>query len=268
MKNIWQKDNHFYRLDPLTQILLTQTEESLKVKLPNSYIELLNQQNGGYIKYNTYPTNEPTIWGKGHIQVDHLLGIGKKDSILDSNYLIEEWGLPKKIVILSGEGDSWVAFDYRNTIENPPIIYIECESEENKVIKLANSFEEFLDGLTLYEDSHQENEEDNTEEKRGLWTKDEVVKALSSNNHEEIVLTFNFLYALKKKELKKLEYGTIIECMILQLLEHSNEQIKEIAALYAVHFTEKRLFSSGYIQQVLTILRDDKDLAVYADMLQ
>ncbi|MEB1808471.1 MAG: SMI1/KNR4 family protein [Bacillaceae bacterium] len=268
MKNIWQKDNHFYTLEPLTQTLVKQAEERLKVELPYAYIQLLNEQNGGYIKYTTHPASEPTIWGENHIQVDHLLGIGEKDSILDSHYIIEEWGLPKDIVILSGEGESWVAFDYRNTKENPPVIYIECESEENKVIKLANSFEEFLNGLTLYEVSHQELIDDTNEENQQSWSTEAVVKALSSNNNEEIVQAFNYLHALKKKQLKELKYITIIENKIIELLGNSNEQIKEIAALYAVHFIEKRLFPPDYIEQIHKILREDENLAVYVEMIK
>ncbi|MDE5413260.1 SMI1/KNR4 family protein [Alkalihalobacterium chitinilyticum] len=267
MKNIWQKDNHFYTLEPLTPNLVTQAAERLKVKLPDSYIQLLNKQNGGHIKYTTYPANEPTIWGENHIQVEHLLGIGEKDSILDSHYLIQEWGLPKDIVILSGEGESWIAFDYRNTEENPPIIYIECESEENKVLKLANSFEEFLNGLSLYEDIHQELIDDTNEENQQSWSTEAIVKALSSNNNEEIVQAFNYLHALKKKQLIELKYLTIIENKIIELLGNSNEQIREIAALYAVHFNEKRLFSPDYIEQILKVLREDENLAVYVGMI-
>lgn len=267
MKNIWQKDNHFFTLEPLTQNQVTQAEESLKVKLPDAYIQLLNKQNGGHIKYTTYPTSEPTIWGENYIIVDHLQGIGERDSILDSHYLIQEWGLPKDIVILSGEGESWIAFDYRKTKENPPVIYIENESEENKVIQLANSFEEFLNGLILHDGSHQELIDDTNEENQKSWTTESVVKALSSNNNEEIVKAFNYLHALKKKQLIQLEYVTLIENMIIQLLKNSDKQIKEIAGLYAVHFNEKRLFSSGYIERILKILRDDEELAVYAEMI-
>ncbi|MFV8828524.1 SMI1/KNR4 family protein [Alkalihalobacterium sp. APHAB7] len=266
MKSIWQKDNYFYTLEPLTQNIVTQAEESLKVKLPKSYIQLLNKQNGGHIKYTTYPTNEPTNMGENYIHVDHLLGIGEKDSILDSQYLIQEWGLPKDIVILSGEGESWIAFDYRNTKEDPLVIYIECESEEDKVIKLANSFEEFLNGLTLHDDSHQELIDDINEENQKSWTTEAIVQALSSNNNEEIVQAFNYLHALKKKQLIELKYITILENKIIELLGNSNEQIREIAALYAVHFNEKRLFSPDYIEQILKVLREDENLAVYVEM--
>ncbi|MDE5413258.1 hypothetical protein [Alkalihalobacterium chitinilyticum] len=117
-------------------------------------------------------------------------------------------------------------------------------------------------------DSHHEFEVDRKEKNHQPWTTEAIVKALSSNNNEEIVQAFNYLHALKKKQLIELKYLIIIENKIIELLGNSNEQIREIAALYAVHFNEKRLFSSDYIEQILKVLRQDENLAVYVEMFQ
>lgn len=110
----------------------------------------MKEQNGGYINYDSFPTNFPTSWADDHINVDYIRGIGGEESIQVSEYLIDEWGLPKKVVLISGDGHTWIAFDYRYTDENPPIILIDHDGEE--IIEIAPDFESFLNGLTNLED--------------------------------------------------------------------------------------------------------------------
>lgn len=148
-KNIWQVDEE-YSFKPITTEMVEKAEEELKVKLPESYISLLKEQNGGYISYDSFPTNFSTSWADDHINIDYIRGIGGEESILESEYLIEEWGLPKKVVLISGDGHTWIAFDYRNTDENPPIILIDHDGEE--ITELAPDFESFLNELTNLED--------------------------------------------------------------------------------------------------------------------
>ena len=152
MKTIWQDDN-YYKLSPLTDKVVENAEKKLKVKLPKSYIKPLKEQNGGYINYNSFPSSVPTSWAEDHIHIDHILGVGEKDGILQSGYLIKEWRLPKNIVLFFGDGHSWVAFDYRNTKEEPPVIYIDADSEQ--VIELAPNFDTFLNGLYVEENKEE-----------------------------------------------------------------------------------------------------------------
>ena len=57
--------------------------------------------------------------------------------------------MPERLVLLSGDGHTWIALDYRNVAENPPVIFIDNEFEE--IIELAPNFESFLQNLTTYE---------------------------------------------------------------------------------------------------------------------
>ncbi len=157
MNSIWQKDNEYGKLEPLSDEAVKIAEETLNIKLPISYINILKQQNGGYIKFNAHPTDVPTSWADNHVNVDHLFGIGlgKEKGILDSEYLIKEWGLPKNVVILAGDGHSWIALDYRKRKAEPSVIYIDVE--ENQVIRLAKSFEEFINGLVVYNEEEETN---------------------------------------------------------------------------------------------------------------
>ena len=126
--------------------MIVKAEAKLKIKLPKKYIEILKQQNGGVIKFDSLPTEVLTSWADDHVNVDHILGIGEDSGILESGYLIKEWDLPKNIVLISGDGHSWIALDYRKTKEEPPIIYIDVDDDQ--IINLSPNFETFLKGLT------------------------------------------------------------------------------------------------------------------------
>ncbi|WP_335871418.1 SMI1/KNR4 family protein [Bacillus sp. 2205SS5-2] len=161
--NIWQEDNDYFRLEPLTDAMIKNAEESLNLQLPKSFINILKEQNGGYIKFDAHPSSVPTSWAEDHVNVDHILGIGEKGGILESGYLIKEWGLPNDLVLISGDGHTWIAMDYRRRREEPPIIFIDIDDEQ--IVELAPNFETFFDGLTNWE------EEIMVEPKQGFFSR-------------------------------------------------------------------------------------------------
>ena len=145
MRQIWNYDVlDQYELNPLTPKKVESAQSELKVKLPDSYIKLLEEQNGGSLYLNAFPTS---LEDDDHLAVDYLLGIGenKREGVQQSVYFIKEWGLPKRIVLLFGDGHTWIALDYREVNENPPIIYIDVEQEIEK--QLSSSFDEFVSKL-------------------------------------------------------------------------------------------------------------------------
>ncbi|MDX5483664.1 SMI1/KNR4 family protein [Bacillus pumilus] len=180
-----------YTLKKISEKDILKTEKKLGVKLPQEYKNLVLEQNGGYLECNAFPTDRPTSWAEDHIQFDHLLGIGKKEGILESDYLIKEWGLPKDIILISGDGHSWVALDYRNTIENPPVHFFDLETEED--FKIADSFNEFISKLYIDDDSEPDLEGLDPEDYELTYispddpdaiTKDEVNRIFEKNNEE------------------------------------------------------------------------------------
>ncbi len=258
MKNIWDQDAGEYGLPPLTVQSVKLAEEKLQVTLPSSYTELLKQQNGGYITYNAFPTNIPTSWSENHIHVEHILGIGEENSILDSAYLIEEWDLPKDVVLISGDGHSWVAFDYRKRKENPPVIYI--ESDDLLIIKLADSFDEFLDGLCLEDEFTEEQDTFND----CKWTNEKLVTVLSSHDIDQIIIGLNYMYLSENIE----NHIPIIEEFLEKLLCSTNANIRDIAAHYVINFKEKKVLSSDYIQKIFSILASDEHLKTYINVIK
>jgi hypothetical protein len=253
--SIWHKDDEYYKLEPLTDEMVKEAEEKLKIKLPQSYINILKEQNGGYIKLDSYPSEVPTSLADNHINVDHILGIGEKNSILESEYLIEEWGLPNNIVLISGSGHSWIALDYRDTKEEPPIIYIDVESEQ--IIRLAPDFGSFLNGLFVDET---ESEDDYYEQEERNWTLEQLKIALSTRNEQEVIPALNYLYENPKGNEQFIEQSMIV------LLQSSILEIKQLAANYANHFNETGILSSKGVKEIVSIIRSDNEIEFYADM--
>ena len=139
-KRIWEFDvMDEYELEDFTELTLKMVENSLGVKLPISYVELMSIQNGGRLFRNLIQLDQLNI------RVDYLLGIGGKfdKGILITPYMIKEWNLPDDIVLISGDGHSWVFLDYRQSKEIPSVSFIDVE--ENVDLKLAIDFEEFID---------------------------------------------------------------------------------------------------------------------------
>jgi len=92
----------------------------------------------------------------GYVSVFDINGIGSGDglgrgqrNVLETEYLVGEWELPSPIVILCGDGHWWIAFDYRKSADNPPIVFIESDSHDT--LHIANNFSDFLSMLVRYE---------------------------------------------------------------------------------------------------------------------
>ncbi|WP_342474059.1 SMI1/KNR4 family protein [Bacillus sp. FSL W8-1141] len=146
MKLFWEIDEEgYYTLKKINEAEIAKAEKKLGITLPDTYKKLILEQNGGYTIHNAFPTTHSNSWAEDHIQFNHLLGIAEDEGIMESAYLIKEWELPEGLVLINGDGHTWVAMDYRKTKENPTIHYFDVEMEED--FKLADSFDEFIEGL-------------------------------------------------------------------------------------------------------------------------
>lgn len=144
-KRIWKQEIlNSYELDVLTPLMVEQAEEKMGYALPQSYVDLLLEQNGGSLYLNRFPLEN---YEEGYMEVDYLWGIDKngKQGICKSKYLIEEWELPKNLIILNGDGNNWIALDYRQNSSNPSVLFLENES--NIEITLAKDFKIFISEL-------------------------------------------------------------------------------------------------------------------------
>lgn len=143
-------DENYYNHPPLTDAMIAEAERKLGVRLPAELIALLRVQNGGYTKGFAFPMSRKTSYADDHIVLEDLGGIvtdpnhETAHNILDTEYMTNEWGLPPKQVLLSGDGHSWISLDYREGSE-PAVAWIDVESDED--VRVAGSLREFLDGL-------------------------------------------------------------------------------------------------------------------------
>lgn len=256
MYAIWKnEDDEYYKLKPLTEKNIEQTERMLQVVLPKSYLNLLKQQNGGSIIYNAFPINDSTSWAEDYITVNHILGISEEDGIMQSEYFIQEWGLPKDIVLFSGDGHSWVAFDYRHIKEEPSIIYIDTELEE--IIELAPNFITFINGLYSAEEA---TEDVDFEHEGREWTIEAVALAISSDNEQEVTLALNYFYDHTQGNER------FIEQQLMKLLKSPILEYKQIAANFANHFNEIGVLSPEGVEELISIIRNDEEIEYYVEM--
>ncbi len=134
----------------LTEEALVSAEQQLRVKLPPEYIALLRIQNGGSTNGFGFPMTEQRGWAIDHVPFDEMAGIGADPkfpwplNILHSADLSEEWQLPPRQILLSGDGHWWMTLDYR-VGDIPSVAWIDLELEQD--LQVAPTFGEFLKGL-------------------------------------------------------------------------------------------------------------------------
>jgi len=86
-----------------------------------------------------------------YVPLDGVMGIGRHDgqsSLLDTAYLVEEWGLPSPLVLLSGDGHCWVALDYRvcGRQGEPSVTWFDVD--DGTELPPAADFQAFMERLT------------------------------------------------------------------------------------------------------------------------
>ena len=74
-------------------------ERELGYKLPQSYIALIKQCNGGEPINKCFPTKLRLLWANNHIAISGIMGIDKDKPYslcgeMGSRFWIEEWGYP------------------------------------------------------------------------------------------------------------------------------------------------------------------------------
>jgi SMI1-KNR4 cell-wall len=150
----------------VTPELLAKVEGLLGVKLPESYVALMKRQNGGYIRQHLIKIDEPVPSNlayyveDGRVSVVSFNGISlsteRELTLADNTYLLNEWGLPSKLVLIDGDGHTWIALDYRKTDTDPPVVFV--VSDDGQALALAPNFAEFLARLVpeeeVYPDGH------------------------------------------------------------------------------------------------------------------
>lgn len=167
--NFW--DDSAYALEeyvsePPSDELISSVEQELGYKLPDSYIWLMKQHNGGIPVNTCFSTNTPTSWADNHIAITGIFGIGREKTYslcgeLGSQFMIDQWEYPDNIGVAicdcPSAGHDMIFLDYREcgSQGEPQVVHIDQEFDY-KITPLADNFEEFIRGLVNEEDFYLE----------------------------------------------------------------------------------------------------------------
>lgn len=155
----WYNDEYaqkYYVGTTPTNEQVAEIENELGYKLPQSYIALIKQHNGGMPINTCFPTSVPTCWADNHIAISGIMGIDKNKPYsfcgeMGNRFWIEEWGYPAigiAICTTPTAGHDMIFLDYRNVSSTgePSVVHIDQEYNY-KITPLAKSFKEFIHGL-------------------------------------------------------------------------------------------------------------------------
>ena len=159
----------YVELAPGDELIASIEEELGGFRLPAAYVELARMHNGGLLKRNCYPMDEPTGWAQDHIAITRLYAIGRTANHslcgeMGSKFREEEWGYPPIGVYIAGTptaGHEMIALDYRECGKQgePRIVYVDQE-DDYSITFVAPDFATFIRGLV------NEEEYDTSEEHR------------------------------------------------------------------------------------------------------
>lgn len=145
---------------PVTDKLIARVEALLNVKLPAAYVTLMREQNGGYLHPNEVAFVEPPpasmdyYTGDGTVTLGGIFGLNHDPDatggIAKTLPMSEEWEIPQGLILLDGDGHTWVALDYRKEKVDPPVVYYVSESGEHATI--ARNFAAFLKALQILDE--------------------------------------------------------------------------------------------------------------------
>lgn len=117
--------------------------------LPDSYLKVLEQQNGGYTQNFLVQTEEPTSDGLDYAHIHYIFGIHNQpaSSILFQQSIITRETLPDYLVIFSANDEQLFAFDYSQLSDKgePAIRYIDLETDNWQTV--SPDFETFINCL-------------------------------------------------------------------------------------------------------------------------
>ncbi|WP_373995116.1 SMI1/KNR4 family protein [Metabacillus litoralis] len=130
--------------------VIKKAEEYLGIKFPQSFINLMKIQNGGELNYPYFML--PDLTEKQELPSIEPIHFEEDDeSILSSKELLADTNLPKEFIVLWTDCHFWVVFDYRNKIDNPPVLYVfenyTTEEITWEFVKITDSFDDFLKQL-------------------------------------------------------------------------------------------------------------------------
>ena len=153
---------------PSNELVASIEEELGGFRLPSAYVELARSQNGGTLRRNCYPMEEPTGWANDHIAITGLYAIGRTSRYslcgeAGSKFWEQIWEYPSIGVYFADTptaGHEMIALDYRQCGKRgePQVVYVDQE-DDYRITVVAKDFATFVRGL-VSEDRYDTSEQD------------------------------------------------------------------------------------------------------------
>lgn len=156
---------------PSDELIASIEEELGGFRLPAAYVELARMHNGGLLKRNCHPMDEPTGWADDHIAITGLYAIGRTSNYslcgeTGSKFWEEEWGYPPIGVCIANTpsaGHEMIVLDYSECGKQgePRVVYVDQE-DDYSITFVAPDFVTFVRGL-VNEEEYDTSDEDREE---------------------------------------------------------------------------------------------------------
>jgi hypothetical protein len=175
-----------YVCETLTDELVKSIEKELEYRLPQSYIELMKQQNGGTPVFTSHRTKEATSWADDHIAINGIYGISKSKPYslcgsMGSQFWINEWGYPAIGIYFAdcpSAGHDMLCLDYSQcgSEGEPRVVHVDQEAGY-KITFVAKNFEEFIRNLEE-DEAFEDDDLDENNDGVTAWIDPEFAKEL------------------------------------------------------------------------------------------
>lgn len=145
-----------YQTETPSEETVKKIENKLGYKFPDSYLEFMKEHNGGIVNKSRYVYTDHETNGENEVFISGFLGIGfdKPNTLMGSfgsRFWIEEWEYPDIGVVICdcpSAGHDLIFLDYRECgPEGKPCVSHIDQEMDYEITKIADSFEEFADGL-------------------------------------------------------------------------------------------------------------------------
>ena len=152
--NIWDQEDDYGILTPLSEQDIQQIEHELQITFPESFLNVLKNQNGGCLLYNAVSVDFENTWSEpgeaSYLPIRYLGGLTYDSFVESTKLVLPEWGITgKHVTIGDGEGTYIYYLNFDQQDNNPSVWYLDTSDESTR--EVAPTFQDFLSRWMIQE---------------------------------------------------------------------------------------------------------------------